>query len=32
LALAYAWRPLWLAWKAPRGLMALIRATRAERA
>jgi hypothetical protein len=31
LALAYAWRPLWLFWKAPRGLIALVRAARSER-
>jgi Uncharacterised nucleotidyltransferase len=31
LALAYAWRPLWLVWKAPRGLLALLRAARSER-
>jgi hypothetical protein len=31
LALAYAWRPLWLLWKAPRGLLALARAARSER-
>jgi putative nucleotidyltransferase-like protein len=30
LALAYAWRPLWLLWKAPRGLLALVRAARSE--
>ena len=32
LAIAYVWRPLWLVWKAPRGLVAVIRATRSERA
>lgn len=32
LAVAYAWRPLWLLWKAPRGLLALVRAARSERA
>lgn len=31
LVLAYAWRPLWLVWKAPRGLLALLRAARSER-
>jgi hypothetical protein len=31
VALAYLWRPLWLAWHAPRGLLAWLRARRSAR-